>query len=113
MTMTMYQTAAYIHPNHAVEVPVTIDGRAARAAIEWSTIERLMATSPIDEEQVREFLHRSRNDIARALRAHIYAQGIPLSRHVVLEAEDFDAIHSTPDSGLETDADDEGVSQTH
>jgi len=104
MTMTMYRSAAYVHPDQPVEFVFTVDGKAARAAIEWSTIEHLMATSPLGEDQVRAVLHRNGNEVAIALRAHVYAHGVPLSRHLTLAAEEFDVAHPAGAPRSEADA---------
>jgi hypothetical protein len=104
MEMTLFETAVYVHPKQPVEFLVAYDGKAARVAIEWSLVERLMGTSPVDEAQVREFLRQKREAITLALKAHMYAEGVPLNRHLVMAPDDFEAIGLLAHSALERDA---------
>jgi hypothetical protein len=92
MNVILLETGAYIHPPFPVECLITADGVAIRIAIEWSAIERLMGTSSVDERSVRDFLHKNRREIALAIEAHLVAQGVPLSRKLVMSSNDFDVI---------------------
>jgi hypothetical protein len=98
MTMILLETAVYVRPGFPVEFLIDVDGRAVRVAIEWSAIERMMGATPADVEQVRDFLHEHRSEIALAIKARLYARGIPLNGELVMERSDLDALSSVPPS---------------
>jgi hypothetical protein len=92
MASTLFESTVYAHPNDPVEFLVAIGETTTRVAIEWSMIERLIGTSPVGEAQVRDFLHLNREAITLAIQAHVFAQGLPLSRYLVMSADDFEIV---------------------
>lgn len=93
MEMILLEAGVYVHPPFPIEFSIFVDGKAVRVAIAWSTFERLIGTSPVDEARVRDFLHNHRQEIVRAIKAHLFAQGIPLGGELMMLPDDFDAIH--------------------
>lgn len=73
-----------------VEVTAQSDGRAIRVAIEWSAIEH-EAGSGADAAAVYRFLHDHRSRIERAIQAHLFAQGMPISGQLTLSRDDLEA----------------------
>ncbi len=92
MEISLFESSAYVHPGDRVEFPVIVDRGIIRVAIAWPLLEHLTGTSPIDEGRARAFLYRRREDIARALKAHLYAQGNPASGYLDLARDDFDPV---------------------
>jgi hypothetical protein len=98
MTMILLETAVYVRPGFPVEFLIDVDARAVRVGIEWSAIERMMGATPTGVEQVRDFLHEHRREIAVAIKARLYARGIPLNGELVMGRDDLDAVSSVPPS---------------
>jgi hypothetical protein len=73
----------------AVEVPVIFDGRTLRIEFDRATVLDLMHERILTSEVADAFLHRYRTNIEVAIEAHLYAQGVPLDRHVVISMRDF------------------------
>ncbi len=61
---------------------VEIDGRRVDVRIDWSTI--LAVSGTADADAVRKFVTEKRGGIEGVIRAHVLAQGVPLSRVLVL-----------------------------
>ena len=93
METILLEAGVYVRPPFPVEFSMLVDGKAIRVAINWPTIERLIGRPPIDEKRVRDFLHANRQEIMLAIKAHLFAQGVPLSGELIMLPEDFDAIH--------------------
>lgn len=55
----------------------------------------MMGATRIDSEQVRDFLHQNRREIAHAVEAHLYAHGIPLTGSLVMSRDDFELVRLT------------------
>ncbi|HXZ48931.1 MAG TPA: hypothetical protein VEG27_07905 [Usitatibacter sp.] len=66
-----------------------VDGRPLEARIDWETLQGLGASGR--DEAVRGFLERYRREIERAVRTQLFAQGVPVSRLIVLDAGDLRA----------------------
>ena len=54
-----------------------------------STIQHLMGEDFMNEQVVRDFLWRNRMGIEAAIKAHLFARGIPLDRHFVMSVDDL------------------------
>lgn len=86
---------AFLHTHHSirpwapVELLVVADHRTIRAEIDWWTLERVIDTSPLNEEAVRDFLHRNRDALEVLISAQLYARGIPLGHHLRLTVEEL------------------------
>ena len=48
--------------------------------------------SPSDEGGARDFLYQNRDNVARAIESHLYAQGVPASGYLDLVRDDFDPV---------------------
>jgi hypothetical protein len=96
MKIFLLESSVYVRPGFPVEFPIDVDGRAIRVAIEWAAIARMMGATPVDAEQVRQFLHDNRKEIAVAIEAHLYAHGIPRTGELVMAPDDFDNVHAVP-----------------
>ena len=82
-----------VRPLCPVEMVVGVDGETLRAIIEWSTFERLAGDTLVNTDTVHRLLHDRHDEIGLAIRAQLYAQGIPLSRRVALDWDDLMAVH--------------------
>ena len=102
MKMFLLETAVYVHLPYPVEFVIDVDGRAIRVAIEWSAIEQMMGATPVDDENVRDFLHENRKAIARAIEARLYAHGIPWTGELVMARDDFDLVRLRRDTSVDT-----------
>jgi hypothetical protein len=88
----MLDTGLRINPPDPVELVALVDGTMFRAAIEWSAVDRLRRADEAghaDEASVREVIHRNRRRIELAIEAHIYANGFPLDRRVVISPHEL------------------------
>lgn len=90
MDVIFLHTPINIRPRSAVELLVAVDGKTTRVAIEWATIERLVGEAPLTEDAARTFLREQRDRIERAIKAHLFAQGVPLDRKLALSARDLE-----------------------
>jgi len=66
-----------------------------RVEIDRSTIHRLVAADALDQESIRNFLRSNRKAIEIAIKAHLFARGIPLARKIVLSANELGAVQVT------------------
>ena len=46
----------------------------------------------LDEGRARDFLYQNRDNVARAIKSHLYAQGVPASGYLDLVRGDFDPV---------------------
>ena len=72
-----------------VEQVVNVNGKTLRVALEWSVIDHFLGAEAANPQAVRTFLSERRLDIARTIKAHLFAQGFPLSGELTLSVEDF------------------------
>lgn len=89
MPMSLLETSIYVHPEFPVEFVIRWDDQPIRVSIEWSAIEWLMGPTQPDADQVRDFLHHHRREIAFAIRAQLAAQGTPLNGQLTVSIEDL------------------------
>jgi hypothetical protein len=89
MPMSLLETSIYVHPQFPVEFVIRLDDRPIRVSIEWSAIEWLMGPAQPDADQVRDFLHQHRSEIAFAIRAQLAAHGTPLTGQLTVSIEDL------------------------
>jgi hypothetical protein len=89
MPMSLLETSIYVHPRLPVEFVIRMDDVPIRVAIEWEVFEQLMGPASDEAELVRDFLHRHRAEFASAIRAHLAAYGIPLTRQLTMSSEDL------------------------
>ncbi len=89
MVTRVLRTDVRVDPQFPIELSISVDDAPLRAEIEWATMERLLAPDRTDEETVRDFLRRHRHAIELAITAHVFAQGMPLFRQIVLSLEDL------------------------
>jgi hypothetical protein len=89
MPMSLLETSIYVHPQLPVELVIRLDGVPIRVAIEWGAIEWLMGPAQPDADQVRDFLHQHRSEIAFAIRAQLAAHGTPLTGQLTVSVEDL------------------------
>jgi hypothetical protein len=73
----------------AIEIPVLFENRLTRVEIDQAAVMALMETTTLTRPVVDEFLRRFRTNIQLAIEAHLYAQGAPFDRHVVISLGDF------------------------
>jgi hypothetical protein len=95
MSTFLLETSVYVHRPFPVEFLIDVDGRVIRTAIGWPVVEQIMSATPIDDEQVRNFLHENREAIARAIQARLYAHGVPRTGELVMALDDFDQARLT------------------
>ena len=79
-------------PPLPVEIPVSVDGKTLRVAIEWPAIERMLPTADKSFDAVAAALRGKRETIELAIRAHLFAQGTPLDGRVQISPADIDAV---------------------
>jgi len=89
MPMSLLETSIYVHPQFPVEFVIRLDETPIRISIEWSAIEWLMGPVQPDADQVRDFLHHHRREIAFAIRAQLAAHGTPLTGQLTVSVEDL------------------------
>jgi hypothetical protein len=89
MQISFPRTESRILPSIPVEILVLVDRKAIRAAIDWSTIQRLTGDDSIDDAAVRTFIRDNRERIEVAIKAHLLAHGVPLSGHLVLTLDEI------------------------
>jgi hypothetical protein len=89
MPMSLLETSIYVHPQFPVEFVIRLDDKPIRVSIEWSAIEWLMGPVQPDADQVRDFLHHHRREIAFAIRAQLAAHGTPLTGQLTVSVEDL------------------------
>jgi hypothetical protein len=82
-----------VKPHSTLELVVVVDGATVRVELDRSTIQHLIGEDLMNEQAVRDFLWRNRRGIEAAIKAHLFARGIPLDRHVVLSIDDLYAQH--------------------
>ncbi len=82
-------TARSFKPGSAIEIAVLFEGRFIRVEFDKAAILALMHAPAISRDVADEFLNRYRTNIGLAIEAHVYAQGIPLDRHLVISTRDF------------------------
>ena len=58
-----------------VEIPVSVDGKTLRVAIEWSAFTRMLPTTDKSFDAVAKALRGGRETIEMAIRAYVFAQG--------------------------------------
>ncbi len=94
MEISILHTESRIRSRNPVELLVVVDGRAIRAAIDWSTLERLMSAELVNEATVHDFIQNNRHGIELAIKAHLFAHGVPLAGRLVLTLDDIANLHS-------------------
>jgi hypothetical protein len=82
-----------VRPLYPVEMIVSVDGATLRAIIEWSTFERLAGDTLVNTDTVHRLIHDRHDELELAIRAQLYAQGIPLSRRIALDWDDLMAAY--------------------
>src|SRR4051812_35371461 len=93
MRVALQHVVHPFRPLGPVELLVAVDGETVRVAIEWSTFERLTGGDLVNQEVVHDFIHKHRDDLELAIRAHLYAQGVPLARGLTLTYDELHALH--------------------
>ena len=78
-----------IAPSFPIEMSVQVNDATLLLALEWPVVERLLGDRAATDESVGDALLAHRHLIERTLRAHLFAQGAPLSGQVVLGLDDF------------------------
>jgi hypothetical protein len=78
-----------VKPQSALELAVGVYGATVRVELGRSTIQHLMGEDFMNEQVVRDFLWRNRMGIEAAIKAHLFARGIPFNRHVVMSMDDL------------------------
>ena len=78
-----------IAPSFPLEMSVHVDDATMLVELEWPVVELLLGNRSATEEGVAEALFDHRHLIERTLRAHLFAQGTPLSGQVVLGLDEF------------------------
>ena len=61
-------------PPLPVEIPVSVDGKTLRVAIEWPAVTRMLPTADKSFDAVATALRGERETIEMAIRAHLFAQ---------------------------------------
>ena len=72
-----------------VELSVRVDDVMLLVGLEWRVVAHLLGGRAVSEENMAEALFEHRALIERTIRAHLFAQGMPLSGQVVLDLDDF------------------------
>ncbi len=78
-----------VKPQSTLGLLVAVDGATVRVELDRSTIQHFMGVGFMNYEAVRDFLWRNRRSIEAAIKAHLFARGVPLDRHVVMSMDDF------------------------
>ena len=84
MDISFPRVESYIRAPSPVEFIVIVDHRTIRAAIEWSSMLHLIGSENIHDDSVRNFIRKNRDGIELAIKAHLFAQGVPLAGQFVL-----------------------------
>lgn len=84
-------TPARIEPGFPVEQLYDVDGKTLRVDIEWKMIEVFLGGTAPTPDAVGAALRLHQPAIDRVVKAHLFAQGFPLSNDLVLTATDFGA----------------------
>ncbi len=92
MEISFPRTEARILPSWPVEILAVVDRKAIRAAIDWSTIQRLTDDDSIDEAAVRRFIRDNRERIELAIKAHLLAHGVPLAAQFLLTLDELASV---------------------
>jgi len=72
-----------------VEFLILVDGKTIRAAIDWSVMKQLIPLAGVDEQNVRDFIQQNRSSLELAMKAHLLARGVPLTRQFVLPLDEL------------------------
>jgi hypothetical protein len=89
MDISFPRVESRILPLGPVELLVVVDRSVIRVAIDWSTIECVSGERSIDEDAVRKFIRGNRSRIELAIKAHLFAHGVPLGRQFVLTPDEL------------------------
>jgi hypothetical protein len=82
MNITFVHSEIQVVAGAPVVFVVEVDGRRVDARIDWPTLAAVSGTA--DAEAVLKFVTEKRGVIEGVIRAHLLAQGVPLSRLLVL-----------------------------
>ena len=93
MDVSFLHTDTRVRSAIPVELLLAVDGKTVRAAIDWATIRHLIGHGSIGEDVVRDFIRRNRQGIELAIRANLFAHGVPLDHQLVLTLDDFRYLH--------------------
>lgn len=93
MEISILRTESRIRSPDPVELLVVVDGRTIRAAIDWSTLERLIGADLVNEATVHDFIRKNRDGIELAIKAHLFAHGVPLAGRFVLTLDEITNLH--------------------
>jgi hypothetical protein len=72
-----------------VEFLILVDGKTIRAVVDWSVIEQLVGADGPNEEAVRDFIQQHRTGFEVAMKAHLFARGLPWTRQFVVTLEEL------------------------
>ena len=82
-----------------VEFLILVDGKTIRAVVDWSVMEQLVGADGPNEEAVRDFIQQHRAGFELAMKAHLFARGLPWTRQFVVTLDELS--NFVPSSALE------------
>jgi len=71
-----------------VEFLIAVDGKMIRAAIDWATMRELLGAE-CAEQEVRDLIRQNRASFELAMKAHLFARGVPLTRQFVITLDEL------------------------
>jgi hypothetical protein len=92
MEISIQRSENRIRSSDPVEFRVVVDGKVVRAAVDWSTMEHLIGIDSTNEQTVHAFIQKNREGIELAIKAHLFAHGVPLTRRLVLTRDELDSL---------------------
>ncbi|MGH8798654.1 MAG: hypothetical protein ACREX7_00300 [Casimicrobiaceae bacterium] len=86
-------TAVSTKPESCVELVVVADRKTIRVQLDRSALQQIMGARRVGDEALRAFLWNNRRAIELAIKAHLFAHGIPLDRQLFLSLDELHALH--------------------
>jgi hypothetical protein len=93
MEISFLRTDGRVLSSVPVQLLLVVDRKIVRAAIDWATLRHFIGDDSNDEALVRDFIRKNRQGIELAIKAHLFAHGVPLDRQLVLTSDDFNQLH--------------------
>ena len=92
-----------IRSPHVVVLVMAVDNQILRATIDWETLNHVAARAMRDTADLEHFVDTHRRDLAVAIKARLFARGLPVAGELVLSADDLQILQqcSAADAGLD------------
>ncbi|MGH8713204.1 MAG: hypothetical protein ACREYB_04255 [Casimicrobiaceae bacterium] len=93
MEFIFFGTAVSTKPRSSVELLVVVDRKTIQVEFDRWALQQIIGASRINDEAAREFLWNNRRAIELAIKAHLFARGIPLARQLFMPLDELHALH--------------------